>query len=152
MKAHVSSILLGVRDMDRSKRFYTEGLGWKVQQDYGVSVFFEPHGGSLVGFYGRDGLAAEVGASPEGSGFSGLVLDLCSPQRGAGRRDHRGSREGRRHDPQARRHPAVGRVRRFVRRPGRLHLEHRLQRPGKGPALRGVASKRSTVAWYAAPR
>jgi predicted lactoylglutathione lyase len=26
MKAHVSSILLGVEDMDRSKRFYTEGL------------------------------------------------------------------------------------------------------------------------------
>jgi uncharacterized glyoxalase superfamily protein PhnB len=33
-----------------------------------------PHGGSLVGFYGRDGLAANVGVSPEGSGFSGLVL------------------------------------------------------------------------------
>src|SRR4030095_16577565 len=74
MNAHVSSILLGVRDMDRSKRFYTEGLGWKIQRDYGVSVFFEPHGGSLVGFYGRDGLAANVGASPEGSGFSRLVL------------------------------------------------------------------------------
>jgi len=41
MKAHVSSILLGVEDMDRSKRFYTEGLGWEVQRDYGVSVFFE---------------------------------------------------------------------------------------------------------------
>jgi catechol 2,3-dioxygenase-like lactoylglutathione lyase family enzyme len=74
MNAHVSSILLGVRDMDRSKRFYTEGLGWEIQRDYGVSVFFEPHGGSLVGFYGRDGLAENVGASPEGSGFSGLVL------------------------------------------------------------------------------
>ncbi len=74
MNAHVSSILLGVRDMDRSKRFYTEGLGWKVQRDYGVSVFFEPDGGSLVGFYGRDGLADMVGVSPEGSGFSGLVL------------------------------------------------------------------------------
>ena len=74
MNAHVSSILLGVRDMCLSKRFYTEGLGWTVQHDYGVSVFFVPHGGSLVGFYGRDGLAAEVGASPEGSGFSGMVL------------------------------------------------------------------------------
>jgi uncharacterized protein len=74
MKAHVSSILLGVRDMDRSKEFYTEGLGWKVKNDYGVSVFFEPNGGSLVGFYGRDGLATDNGASPEGSGFSGLVL------------------------------------------------------------------------------
>ena len=58
MKAHVSAILLGVEDMDRSKRFYMEGLGWEVEQDYGVSVFFEPDGGSLVGFYGRDGLAA----------------------------------------------------------------------------------------------
>ena len=74
MNAHVSSILLGVRDMDTSKRFYTEGLGWKVQRDYGISVFFEPNGGSLVGFYGRDGLAADNGTSPEGSGFSGLVL------------------------------------------------------------------------------
>ena len=74
MKAHVSSILLGVEDMDRSKEFYTDGLGWKVEQDYGISVFFEPDGGSLVGFYGRDGLAANVGVSPEGSGFSGLVL------------------------------------------------------------------------------
>jgi catechol 2,3-dioxygenase-like lactoylglutathione lyase family enzyme len=71
MNAHVSSILLGVRDMDRSKRLYTEGLGWKVQRDYGISVFFEPNGGSLVGFYGRDGLAANVGASPEGSGSAG---------------------------------------------------------------------------------
>ena len=74
MNAHVSSILLGVRDMDRSKQFYTEGLGWKIQNDWDISVFFVPHGGSLVGFYGRDGLAAENGTSPEGSGFSGLVL------------------------------------------------------------------------------
>jgi predicted lactoylglutathione lyase len=74
MNAQVSSILLGVRDMDRSKRFYAEGLGCKTQRDYGISVFFEPHGGSLVGFYGRDGLAAENGASPGGSGFSELVL------------------------------------------------------------------------------
>jgi predicted enzyme related to lactoylglutathione lyase len=75
MKAHVSSILLGVEDMDRSKRFYTEGLGWEVQNDYKISVFFVPHGGSLVGFYGRSGLADMVGASPEGSGFSGVVFN-----------------------------------------------------------------------------
>jgi uncharacterized protein len=75
MNAHVSTILLGVRDMDRSKKFYTEGLGWKIQHDYRISVFFVQHGGSLVGFYGRDGLAASVGASPEGSGFSGMVFN-----------------------------------------------------------------------------
>jgi uncharacterized protein len=75
MNTHVSTILLGVRDMDRSKKFYTEGLGWKIQHDYRISVFFVQHGGSLVGFYGRDGLAASVGTSPEGSGFSGMVFN-----------------------------------------------------------------------------
>ncbi|MGY0236263.1 VOC family protein [Longispora urticae] len=74
MKAHVSSILLGVRDMDRAKQFYTEGLGWKIEKDYGISVFFASDGASPVGFYSREGLAGQVGTSPEGSGFSGLVL------------------------------------------------------------------------------
>ena len=81
MNAHVSSILLGVRDMDRSKEFYMEGLGWKVRNDYGISVFFEPGGGSLVGFYGHDGLAADNGASPEGSASAGW----SSPTWSAGR-------------------------------------------------------------------
>ncbi|HEY3105239.1 MAG TPA: VOC family protein [Gaiellaceae bacterium] len=74
MNAHVSAILLGVKDMERSKSFYVDGLGWKVENDYKISVFFVPHGGSMVGFYGREGLAEMVGASPDGSGFSGLVF------------------------------------------------------------------------------
>ncbi len=76
MNSHASAILLGVKDMEKSKRFYTEGLGWKIQDDYKISVFFVPHGGSLVGFYGREGLAEMVGASPDGSGFSGVVFNL----------------------------------------------------------------------------
>ena len=75
MNSHVSAILLGVKDMERSKRFYVDGLGWKVESDYKISVFFVPHGGSLVGFYGREGLADMVGASPDGSGFSGVVFN-----------------------------------------------------------------------------
>jgi catechol 2,3-dioxygenase-like lactoylglutathione lyase family enzyme len=75
MNSHVSAILLGVNDMERSKSFYVDGLGWEVQDDYKVSVFFVPHGGSLVGFYGREGLADMVGASREGSGFSGVVFN-----------------------------------------------------------------------------
>ncbi|MGA5764033.1 VOC family protein [Nonomuraea bangladeshensis] len=67
-------MLLAVRDMDRAKRFYTEGLGWKIKNDFGVSVFFESDGASPVGFYGRDGLADMVGTSRDGSGFGGLVL------------------------------------------------------------------------------
>ncbi|MFB7383837.1 VOC family protein [Kitasatospora purpeofusca] len=74
MKAHVSSILLGVQDLDRAKQFYVEGLGWKIKNDFGVSVFFESDGASPVGFYDRKGLADQVGTDAEGSGFSGLVL------------------------------------------------------------------------------
>lgn len=76
MNSHVSAILLGVKDMERSKRFYVDGLGWKVQNDWKISVFFVPHGGSMVGFYGRDGLAEMVGlnAGGGGDGFSGTVF------------------------------------------------------------------------------
>ena len=66
MNSHVSAILLGVRDMERSKRFYADGLGWKVKQDFKISVFFVPHGGSMVGFYGRDGLAESDDTGQDG--------------------------------------------------------------------------------------
>src|SRR5258708_3626865 len=82
MNSHVSAILLGVKDMERSKRFYMEGLGWKIENDYGISVFFVPHGGSLIGFYGREGLADMVGMSPEGSGFSGIVFNYVVSSQG----------------------------------------------------------------------
>ena len=75
MNSHVSAILLGVKDMERSKRFYTEGLGLEGPERLQISVFFVPHGGSLVGFYGRDGLAESVGVSADGSGFNGLVFN-----------------------------------------------------------------------------
>jgi hypothetical protein len=75
MNSHVSAILLGVNDMERSRRFYVDGLGWKVKDDYKISVFFVPHGGSIVGFYGRDGLADMVGASRDSSEFSGVVFN-----------------------------------------------------------------------------
>jgi uncharacterized protein len=75
MNSHVSAILLGVNDMERSKRFYADGLGWEIQDDWKISVFFVPHGGSLVGFYGRDGLAQMVGTSSDGSGFPGVVFN-----------------------------------------------------------------------------
>jgi predicted enzyme related to lactoylglutathione lyase len=75
MNSHISAILLGVNDMERSKSFYVDGLGWKIESDYKISVFFVSHGGSLVGFYGREGLADMVGAGSSGSGFSGVVFN-----------------------------------------------------------------------------
>ena len=74
MTAHVIPTLLGVRDMEAARRFYTDGLGWKIKDDYGISVFFESDSASPIGLYGREGLAGLVGTTPDGDGFSGFVL------------------------------------------------------------------------------
>ena len=140
MNAHVSSILLGVRDMEKSKRFYTEGLGWKIQQDYRISVFFVQHGGSLVGFYGRDGLAAQWARALRAAASAGSFSTTLSAAKSASTRSWRKPRRPAPRSSSRAAALAVGRVRRFLRGPGRLHLEHRLQRPREGPALRGVAA------------
>jgi len=75
MKPHVSVITLGVRDMDRAKRFYGEGLGWPIQQDYPQWVSFSLDGGtSALGLYAWDALADDAGVAAEGSGFGGITL------------------------------------------------------------------------------
>ena len=78
-----------------------EGLGWKVQKDYGISVFFEPNGGSLVGLYGPRRPSRRQRREPGGQRLQRAGSDLRGSQRGAGRRDPGRSREGRRHDPEA---------------------------------------------------
>ena len=52
MKPHVSVITLGVRDLKRAKQFYSEGLGWPIQQDYPQWVSFRlGNGTSALGLY-----------------------------------------------------------------------------------------------------
>ena len=63
MTACVSWSLLDVQDRAWSKRFDTEGLGSKVELDYGVSVFFESDGGS---FANPDDYNCEIGYRVQG--------------------------------------------------------------------------------------
>jgi uncharacterized protein len=79
VNAHVSSILLGVRDKDRSKQFYTD-LGWTIERDYGISVFFESHGGSLVGLYGREAEEVFLAADADCSRPPGLTEQAAHAQ------------------------------------------------------------------------
>jgi catechol 2,3-dioxygenase-like lactoylglutathione lyase family enzyme len=75
MKAHVSAITLGVKDMDRAKSFYAEGLGWPIAQDHGQFVSFSVgEGSSTLGLYTWEGLAADAGVPAEGSGFRGVTF------------------------------------------------------------------------------
>lgn len=71
VEQRVSLITLGVRDLDRARRFY-EALGWRGQEVQ-ETVFFQA-GGLAVVLWGRDELAADAGVEDDGSSFGGVAL------------------------------------------------------------------------------
>jgi predicted enzyme related to lactoylglutathione lyase len=75
MNPHVSVITLGVRDVNRAKQFYSDGLGWPIQQEYDVWVSFSlDNGSSALALCPRDALADDAGVPADGSGFRGITL------------------------------------------------------------------------------
>jgi catechol 2,3-dioxygenase-like lactoylglutathione lyase family enzyme len=75
MKPHVSVITLGVRDLERSRRFYAERLGWPIrEEDHNWVCFSLGDGSSTLALYPWDELAADAGVAAEGSGFRGVTL------------------------------------------------------------------------------
>ncbi len=75
MKPKISIITLGVRDLDKSLRFYRDGLGFPThnyKEDEGI-VFFRLEG-SWLALYPRDKLAEDAKIPDTGSGFSGITL------------------------------------------------------------------------------
>jgi hypothetical protein len=81
MKPHVSAITLGVSDLERAKQFYGAGLGWPIEQDYPNWVYFPLGGGSGLGLYPLETLAADSGAAP-GDGVGGVVLNYLVSDEG----------------------------------------------------------------------
>lgn len=75
MNPHVSVITLGVGDLNRAKQFYSEGLGWPIQQEQGEWVSFSlGDGSSALGLYPWEALADDAGVAADGSGFRGITL------------------------------------------------------------------------------
>jgi len=75
MNPHVSGITLGVRDFNRAKQFYSEGLGWPIQLEQGEWVSFSiNNGSSTLGLLPWDALADDAGVPADGSGFRGFTL------------------------------------------------------------------------------
>jgi catechol 2,3-dioxygenase-like lactoylglutathione lyase family enzyme len=73
MPVQVTVIMLGVEDLARSKKFYGEGLGCKLDQDYPHFVSFDlGEGSSSLALYEREAAAQDAGVSSEGSGFRGV--------------------------------------------------------------------------------
>jgi catechol 2,3-dioxygenase-like lactoylglutathione lyase family enzyme len=73
MAVQVNAIMIGVEDLGRSKKFYGDGLGCKIEQDFPQFVKFDlGDGSSSLALYERTAAAQDAGVSPEGSGFRGV--------------------------------------------------------------------------------
>jgi catechol 2,3-dioxygenase-like lactoylglutathione lyase family enzyme len=80
MPLEVTAIMLGVEDLARSKTFYADGLGCKVEQDYPQFVSLNlGEGSSSLALYPREAAAQDAGVSAEGSGFRGVSLHHIVP-------------------------------------------------------------------------
>ena len=84
MALQVTAIMIGVEDLARSKKFYGEGLGCPINQDYPSFVSFNlGDGSSSLALYEREAAAADAGVSSEGSGFRGVSFHYIVPSREA---------------------------------------------------------------------
>jgi catechol 2,3-dioxygenase-like lactoylglutathione lyase family enzyme len=80
----VSVVMLGVKDIDRAKRFYVEGLGCEIDQDApGFVRCSLGEGSSMLALYEWDAAARDAGVSPEGSGFRGVSFHFVTDTREA---------------------------------------------------------------------
>jgi catechol 2,3-dioxygenase-like lactoylglutathione lyase family enzyme len=80
MSLQVTTIMIGVEDLARSKKFYGEGLGCTINQDYPSFVLFDlGDGSSSLALYEREAAARDAGVSPEGSGFPGVSFHFIVP-------------------------------------------------------------------------
>lgn len=73
MKPRISMITLGVGDLEKSVRFYEDGLGFPRMESPPTVAFFTLNG-SWLGLYGREALAEDAQVSAQGSGFNSFTL------------------------------------------------------------------------------
>jgi catechol 2,3-dioxygenase-like lactoylglutathione lyase family enzyme len=73
MEQRLSLVTLGVADLERSRRFYEDGLGWRRGNKHEEVTFYQL-GGMVLALWGRDALAQDARLPGAGSGFGGIAL------------------------------------------------------------------------------
>ncbi|WP_163576809.1 VOC family protein [Halomonas faecis] len=74
MEQRISLITLGVENLARARRFYEEGLGWRVGMAVEDEVVFFQLNGLILSLYARADLAKDAGVPDAGGGFAGISL------------------------------------------------------------------------------
>ena len=74
MEPRISIVTLGVANLPRSVQFYRDGLGLSLYDENTESIAFFRNRGTWLALYPREALAADVGISVDGNGFSGVAL------------------------------------------------------------------------------
>ncbi len=73
MEQRLSLVTLGVADLERARRFYEEGLGWRRRNAHAEVVFFQI-GGAVLALWSRAALAADARLPDSGVSFGGIAL------------------------------------------------------------------------------
>jgi catechol 2,3-dioxygenase-like lactoylglutathione lyase family enzyme len=73
MNQHLHIVTLGVSDLEASRKFYAETLGWKISRPQEGVAFFQA-GGVVLALFPREELAKDALISSEGNGFAGFSL------------------------------------------------------------------------------
>jgi hypothetical protein len=80
MTLQVTAIMLGVKDLRRSKAFYADGLGCAIDRDHESFVSFNlGDGSSSLALYEWNAAAQDAGVSPKGSGYRGVSFHFIVP-------------------------------------------------------------------------
>lgn len=74
MEQRLTIITLGASDLQASRQFYTEKLGWKPSEHSNEHITFYELPGIQLALFDRKELAKDAGVSSEGSGFRGFTL------------------------------------------------------------------------------
>jgi uncharacterized protein len=73
MEQRLSLVTLGVADLERARRFYEDGLGWRRGNNHPEVAFYQI-GGAVLALWERDALAQDARLPDAGSGFGGIAL------------------------------------------------------------------------------
>lgn len=80
MKPRITVLTIGVDDLERSLRFYRDGLGLRTEGiighefEYGAVVFFELEGGARLALWPRKSIAYDSGLAVSGSSPTEFTL------------------------------------------------------------------------------